>query len=144
MAGSKVLLVEDEPAIRAMVAMALERAEFEVREAGDARTADAALADYLPDVILLDWMLPGISGIEVARRLRRDEDTREVPIIMLTARSDEDDRVHGLDAGCDDYLTKPFSPRELVARIKALLRRSKGDLENGSVLVSGGLQIDDR
>jgi two-component system phosphate regulon response regulator PhoB len=141
MAGQKILLVEDEPAIRAMVSMALERAEFEIREAGDAGEAEKALADGLPDLILLDWMLPGVSGIELARRLRRDDYTREVPIIMLTARGEEDDRIRGLDVGCDDYMTKPFSPRELVARIKALLRRSKG-LEEGGVLAADGLQID--
>jgi two-component system phosphate regulon response regulator PhoB len=144
MSGNKILLVEDEAAIRAMVVMALQRAEFEVREAADAHEVEVALADVLPDLVLLDWMLPGTSGIELARRLRRDEYTREIPIIMLTARSEEDDRVRGLDVGCDDYLTKPFSPRELVARINALLRRSKGALEEDGVLVWGGLLIDTR
>jgi two-component system phosphate regulon response regulator PhoB len=141
MSGKKILLIEDEAAIRAMVAMALERAEFEIREAADVGEAEKALADGLPDLILLDWMLPGTSGIEMARRLRRDEYTREVPIIMLTARGEEDDRIRGLDVGCDDYMTKPFSPRELVARIKALLRRSKG-LDEGGLLAVEGLQID--
>ncbi len=140
MPANDILLVEDEPAIRAMVAMALERADFAVREVADAHEADRAIADRRPDLILLDWMLPGTSGIELARRLRRDEYTRDVPIIMLTARGEEDDRVRGLDVGCDDYMTKPFSPRELVARIKALLRRVGAD--EGGVLQAGGLQID--
>ncbi|MGE0080267.1 MAG: phosphate regulon transcriptional regulator PhoB [Thiohalomonadaceae bacterium] len=140
MPASNILVVEDEAAIRAMVAMALERADFVVREAADAHEADRAIADRRPDLILLDWMLPGTSGIELARRLRRDEYTRDVPIIMLTARGEEDDRVRGLDVGCDDYMTKPFSPRELVARIKALLRRAGAD--EGGVLEAGGLQID--
>lgn len=139
MPGNNILLVEDEPAIRAMVVMALERAGFEIREAGDATEAETAIADRRPDLILLDWMLPGTSGIELARRLRRDDYTREVPIIMLTARGEEDDRVRGLDVGCDDYMTKPFSPRELVARIKALLRRTSQD---DGVLQAEGLQID--
>lgn len=140
MPASNILVVEDEAAIRAMVAMALERADFVVREARDAAEADRAIADQRPDLILLDWMLPGTSGIELARRLRRDDYTRDVPIIMLTARAEEDDRVRGLDVGCDDYMTKPFSPRELVARIKALLRRSGHD--EGGVLEAGGLHID--
>jgi two-component system phosphate regulon response regulator PhoB len=141
MSVKTVLLVEDEPAIRAMVSMALQKADFNVREAGDAHQAEKALADGLPDVILLDWMLPGISGIELARRLRRDEYTRETPIIMLTARAEEDDRIRGLDVGCDDYITKPFSPRELLARINAILRRSKGHTETG-LLKADGLTID--
>ncbi|MCK9532146.1 MAG: phosphate regulon transcriptional regulator PhoB [Gammaproteobacteria bacterium] len=139
MPANDILIVEDEPAIRAMVAMALERADFAVREAGDVPAAERAIADRRPDLILLDWMLPGTSGIELARRLRRDEYTRDVPILMLTARAEEDDRVRGLDVGCDDYLTKPFSPRELVARIKALLRRSGQD---DATLVVGSLRLD--
>jgi two-component system phosphate regulon response regulator PhoB len=139
MPANDILIVEDEPAIRAMIAMALERAEFAVREAGDVPAAERAIADHRPDLILLDWMLPGASGIELARRLRRDEYTRDVPILMLTARAEEDDRVRGLDVGCDDYLTKPFSPRELVARIKALLRRSGQD---DATLAVGSLRLD--
>ncbi len=139
MPANDILIVEDEPAIRAMVAMALERADFAVREAGDVPAAERAIADRRPDLILLDWMLPGTSGIELARRLRRDEYTRDVPILMLTARAEEDDRVRGLDVGCDDYLTKPFSPRELVARIKALLRRSGQD---NATLAVGSLCLD--
>lgn len=141
MTGKTILLVEDELAIREMVAMALEREGFEVIEAGDAREAESKLADRLPDLVLLDWMLPGSSGIEIARKLRRDDYSRELPIIMLTARSDEDDRIRGLEAGADDYVVKPFSPRELIARIKAVLRRSRGDDGEG-VLLLDQLRLD--
>ena len=141
MTGKKILLVEDEPAIREMTAMALERAGFDVVEAEDAPTAERVLSDGLPDLILMDWMLPGSSGIELARRFRRDEYTREVPIIMLTARSEEEDRIRGLDSGADDYVTKPFSPRELIARIKAVLRRSNPEQDEG-VLELKGLVLD--
>jgi two-component system phosphate regulon response regulator PhoB len=141
MSGKKILLVEDEPAIRAMVLMALERAGFTVLEAGDAPEAERQLADGRPDLILLDWMLPGTSGIELARRLQRDDYTRDIPIIMLTARGEEDDRIRGLEAGADDYVTKPFSPRELIARIKAVLRRTAGDGGNGT-LEANGLRLD--
>jgi two-component system phosphate regulon response regulator PhoB len=139
--NKRILIVDDEPAIRDMVAFALRKAEYEPIQAGDAREAQAAIADRLPDLILLDWMLPGISGIELARRLRREGLTREVPIIMLTARGEENDRVSGLDAGVDDYVVKPFSSRELLARIKAVMRRTRGDAEDGSVAL-GGLRID--
>jgi len=141
MTGKKILLVEDEAAIREMTSMALDRAGFEVLEAEDAQQAERVLSDGLPDLILLDWMLPGTSGIELARRFRRDEYTREVPIIMLTARSEEDDRVRGLDSGADDYVTKPFSPRELIARIKAVIRRTSPDQDEG-VLETKGLVLD--
>jgi two-component system phosphate regulon response regulator PhoB len=141
MTGKTILLVEDEAAIREMTAMALERAGFSVREAGDVPQAEHMLSDGLPDLILLDWMLPGGSGIELARRFRRDEYTREVPIILLTARSDEDDRIRGLDSGADDYVTKPFSPRELIARINAVIRRASP--EKGEwVLEVNGLMLD--
>lgn len=141
MTGKTILLIEDEAAIREMTAMALERAGYEVREAEDASQAERVLSDGVPDLILLDWMLPGSSGIEVARRLRRDDYTREVPIIMLTARSEEDDRIRGLESGADDYVTKPFSPRELIARIKAVMRRSSPDQDEG-VLEAKGLLLD--
>ena len=136
-----VLIVEDEPAIRDMVAFALTRAGIEPVHAGDTRAAQEAIIARVPDLILLDWMLPGMSGLEFARRLRRDELTRSVPVIMLTARGEEDDRVSGLDAGVDDYVVKPFSARELVARVKAVLRRSQGESEEGTVEL-GGLRID--
>ncbi len=137
----RILIVEDEAPIRAMVAMALTRADMQVAQAADAQQAQIELADKVPDLILLDWMLPGISGLDLARRWRREELTREIPIIMLTARGEEMDRVHGLEAGADDYITKPFSTRELVARIHAVLRRSQADRGTG-VLEQGALRID--
>ncbi len=137
----RILIVEDEAPIRAMVAMALGKADMQVDQAGDAQQAHIALAEHLPDLILLDWMLPGTSGLELARRWRRDDLIRDIPIIMLTARGEEMDRVHGLDSGADDYVTKPFSTRELIARIHALLRRSQPDQGTG-VLELGGLRID--
>jgi two-component system phosphate regulon response regulator PhoB len=137
----RILIVDDEPAIRDMVAFALRKGDFEPVQAGDAREAQAAIADRIPDLILLDWMLPGTSGLELARRWRREALTREVPIIMLTARGEENDRVGGLEAGVDDYVVKPFSARELLARIRAVLRRSRGDDEDGTV-GAGMLRID--
>jgi two-component system phosphate regulon response regulator PhoB len=137
----RILIVDDEPAIREMVAFALRKADFSPVHAGDAREAQAAIVDRVPDLILLDWMLPGTSGLELARRWRRDALTREVPIIMLTARGEENDRVGGLEAGVDDYVVKPFSARELMARIRAVMRRSHEDDADGSIRV-GPLQID--
>ncbi|ROO23921.1 phosphate regulon transcriptional regulator PhoB [Salinisphaera orenii] len=119
-----VLIVEDEAPIRDMIRFALERADFSVAEAEDAQSARLAMAERRPDLILMDWMLPGVSGAELARELRRDELTADVSIIMVTARVDEDDRVRGLNLGADDYVTKPFSSSELVARVRAVLRRS--------------------
>lgn len=137
----QILIVEDESAVREMVAFALRRADFEPVEAADAREAQEAIMRSVPGVILLDWMLPGMSGIEYARRLRKEELTRDIPVIMLTARSTEDDRVMGLDSGADDYVVKPFSSRELIARIKAVIRRSNvhGDAERIQV---DGLLLD--
>ncbi|RZU97953.1 phosphate regulon transcriptional regulator PhoB [Spiribacter vilamensis] len=120
---ASILLVEDEAAIREMVAMALERAGYRVRHAESAEDGEAAMRLSQPDLVLLDWMLPGQSGIDFARRLKRERATRDIPIILLTARGEEADRIRGLDAGADDYVPKPFSPRELVARVKAVLRR---------------------
>ncbi len=137
----RILVVEDEASIRDMVAFALRKADMQPIHAADANAALAAIADTPPDLILLDWMLPGMSGLELARRLRRDERSAEVPIIMLTARGEEADRVNGLDAGVDDYVVKPFSTRELVARIKAVLRRVQSDDGSGSIAL-GGLRID--
>lgn len=124
MAEKTVLIVDDEAAIREMIAVALEMADYHCLEAANARDAYMSIVDHRPDMILLDWMLPETSGIELARRLKRNEDTAEIPIIMLTAKSDEDNKVQGLEVGADDYITKPFSPKELVARLKAVLRRS--------------------
>ncbi|MDH5785732.1 MAG: phosphate regulon transcriptional regulator PhoB [Chromatiales bacterium] len=141
MSGKTILLVEDEAAIREMVSLALERAGFTVWQAEDGAQAERLLADVMPDLMLLDWMLPGMSGIELARRLRRDEVTQDIPIIMLTARSEEDDTIRGLESGVDDYMTKPFSPRELIARINALLRRTSVTQADGTLDV-GGLILD--
>ena len=135
------LIVEDEPAIRDMIAFALRKADFDPVHAGDAREAQSAIADRVPDLILLDWMLPGSSGIELARRWRKEDATRDVPIIMLTARGEENDRIHGLDSGVDDYVVKPFSARELLARIRAVMRRSRNDDADGSIAL-GGLRMD--
>ena len=124
MSAKQILVVEDERPIREMIAFGLRRAGFEVREAVDARSGRAEVANKLPDLLLVDWMLPDTSGLEFTRALKRDRETREVPIIMLTARAEEGDKVAGLEGGADDYITKPFSPRELLARINAVLRRT--------------------
>lgn len=139
MTGKRILIVEDEPQLREMTAFGLQRAGFVVSEAGDCKAARAAMADGQPDLVLLDWMLPDMSGLEFARALRHCEATRDLPIIMLTARAEEDDKVLGLDSGVDDYITKPFSSRELVARIEAVLRRSRGYAER---LVAGSIEMD--
>ncbi len=133
----RILLVEDDEAIRRMVVFNLERAGFETLEAGDCQQARVAIADHRPDLILLDWMLPDMSGPEFARALRRDDDTRELPVIMLTARSMEDDKVRGFDSGADDYITKPFAARELVARIQAVLRRASPAGDEDEVSANG-------
>jgi two-component system phosphate regulon response regulator PhoB len=124
MAGKTVLIVDDEASIREMIAVALEMADYDYLEAADAREAHSLIIDRQPDLILLDWMLPGTSGVELARRLKKEEATCEIPIIMLTAKVEEDNKIQGLEVGADDYITKPFSPRELVARLKAVLRRA--------------------
>ena len=123
-APKRVLIVDDEAPIREMIAVALEMAGYECEEAENAQAAHARIIDRKPDMLLLDWMMPGASGIEFARRLRKDEVTADIPIIMLTAKADEDNKIQGLEVGVDDYITKPFSPRELVARLKAVLRRA--------------------
>ncbi len=119
----KVLIVDDEAAIRQMICLAVTRAGYACLEAADAGEAQARIINDTPDVVLLDWMLPGVSGVEYARRLRREKLTQHLPIIMLTARTEEEDKVRGLESGADDYITKPFSTRELLARINAILRR---------------------
>ena len=124
MSAKQILVVEDERPIREMIAFGLRRAGFEVREAADARSGRAEVANKRPDLLLVDWMLPDTSGLEFTRALKRDQETRELPVIMLTARAEEGDKVAGLEGGADDYITKPFSPRELLARINAVLRRS--------------------
>lgn len=141
MNAKRILLVEDEQPIREMIVFALTNAGYEVQEATDARQAQLCIADRLPDLVLLDWMLPGISGIDYARRLKKEELTWELPIIMLTARAEEEDKVQGLESGADDYVTKPFSPRELVARIRAVLRRG-GPAGEDEMLHANGLTLD--
>jgi len=136
-----ILLVEDEPAIQELIAANLGRAGHHVVRVADAEAAQSIVRNALPDLVLLDWMLPGMSGIEFARRLRADERTRAIPIIMLTARGEEEDAVAGLETGADDYVTKPFSPRELVARIKAVLRRRAPQATEDAVEL-GGLRLD--
>jgi two-component system phosphate regulon response regulator PhoB len=140
MAATKVLIVEDEAPIREMIAFHLMRAGFATLEAADCRRARELLADERPDLALVDWMLPDMSGLELTRMLRRDQGNENLAIIMLTARADENDKVSGLDGGADDYLTKPFSPRELIARIQAVLRRSGGSGE--TLLRAGPLELD--
>ena len=136
-----VLVVEDEPQIQELVAVNLEHAGHRVRRAASAEEAEAAIRAALPDVVVLDWMLPGESGVSLARRLRGDARTKDLPILMLTARAMENDKISGLEAGADDYLTKPFSPRELNARIKAVLRRRAPQLSGDAVEVEG-LRLD--
>ncbi|UTW10845.1 phosphate regulon transcriptional regulator PhoB [Marinobacterium rhizophilum] len=140
-AAKRVLIVDDEAPIREMIAVALEMAGYECLEADNARDAHELVVDSPPDLVLLDWMMPGMTGIEFARRLRKDALTAEIPIIMLTAKGEEDSKVKGLESGVDDYITKPFSPRELVARLKTVLRRTtpKGVEEPVSV---DGLMLD--
>ncbi|OUS24390.1 phosphate regulon transcriptional regulatory protein PhoB [Gammaproteobacteria bacterium 45_16_T64] len=140
MSGNTVLIVDDEEAIREMIAVSLELAGFSWIQANNGQSAHEMVVDKRPDLILLDWMLPGISGVELARRLKRDDATSEIPIIMLTAKGEEDNKIQGLDAGSDDYITKPFSTRELISRINAVLRRSKGT--QGKPLELSGLSLD--
>lgn len=141
MSTKRVLIVDDEAPIREMLSLALEMAGYECLEADNAQAAHGSIIDSRPDLILLDWMMPGTSGIELARRLKRDELTMDIPIILLTAKGDEDNKVQGLESGADDYITKPFSPRELVARLKAVLRRTSPEAE-GSEIEVNGLKLD--
>jgi len=140
MAG-RILVVDDESSIRDMIGFSLSRAGFCFAEAVDAAQARVEIRRAPPDLILLDWMLPGCSGIEFVKALRSDPDTRSIPVIMLTARSEEDDKVRGLRDGADDYVTKPFAPKELIARIEALLRRVKPEATDRALEVNG-LQLD--
>jgi two-component system, OmpR family, phosphate regulon response regulator PhoB len=141
MANKTILIVDDEAAIRDMLRVALEMADYKCLEAEDVQQAHSLIVDASPDLILLDWMLPHTSGIELARRLKRDEVTAKIPIIMLTAKDEEDNKIQGLEVGADDYITKPFSPRELVARLKAVLRRASPE-ENIEPLQVNGLCLD--
>lgn len=141
MPNIKILIVEDEAAIRDMIRMGLEMADFQCFEAENIQDAYALVHDQSPDLVLLDWMLPGGSGIELLRRLKRDEVTSRVPVIMLTAKTTEDNKIQGLEYGADDYVTKPFAPRELAARIKAVLRRT-GVIQDGEVIEVAGVRLD--
>ncbi|PHV12185.1 phosphate regulon transcriptional regulator PhoB [Chitinimonas sp. BJB300] len=134
---ANILLVEDEPAIQELIAFNLQQAGHHVLRADSAEAGMNLVKNALPDLVLLDWMLPGMSGIEFSRKLRADERTRQVPVIMLTARSEEADKIIGLETGADDYITKPFSPRELQARIKAVLRRRAPQITDDIVEVNG-------
>ena len=138
--ATSVLIVEDEPEIREMLNFSLTRAGFSVIEAATGEMALQRLDSHLPNILIVDWMLPGMSGVELAKRIRRDELTSALPLLMLTARSEETDVLKSFESGIDDYMSKPFSPKELVARIKALLRRS-GAPEN-DVLEPSGIRID--
>ncbi len=140
MSARRILVVEDEAPIRQMIAFNLSRAGFEVEEAEDCTSARLRIADSRPDLMLVDWMLPDSSGLELTRTLRREEANREMPIIMLTARAEERDKLLGLDGGADDYITKPFSARELLSRINAVLRRAAPSADEP--LVAGELQLD--
>ena len=139
----KILLVEDEVAIREMLIFALRQQGFEVLEASNTQAASDIITANDIDLLILDWMLPGISGVELCRRLKKDSGLKHIPIIMLTARAEEDDKIQGLNAGADDYLTKPFSPRELVARINAVLRRVNSNKIIENVLQHGSLVLDE-
>ena len=139
--ASTILVVEDEPAIQELIAVNLSFAGHKVLRADDAEQARILIDAELPDLILLDWMLPGLSGLQMARQLRSDERTKEVPIIMLTAKGEETDKVEGLESGADDYITKPFSPKELMARIKAVLRRRAPQLTDDEIDING-LRLD--
>ena len=137
----RILIVEDEPSIAELIAINLSHAGYEVQKALQTDVAANMMRDELPNLLILDWMLPGKSGVQFARELRANERTRSLPILMLTAKSEENDKVLGLDSGADDYVTKPFSPKELVARVKALLRRQI-PLEGGGPLAVGPLRLD--
>lgn len=141
MTSRQILVVEDERPIREMIAFGLRRAGYTVHEAEDCREARTLIADHRPDLLLVDWMLPDMSGLELTRQLKKDRETRELPVIMLTARAEEHDKVAGLEGGADDYLTKPFSPRELLARISAVLRRT-APADEGEVVQHELLTLD--
>jgi two-component system phosphate regulon response regulator PhoB len=139
--ATTILVVEDEPAIAELVAVNLSFAGYKVLRAADTIQAETLIRAEQPDLILLDWMLPGSSGVQFAKKLRADDRTRDIPIIMLTARSEEGDKVEGLESGADDYMTKPFSPKELMARIKAVMRRRAPQLTEETVDICG-LRLD--
>ncbi|MGL5837908.1 MAG: phosphate regulon transcriptional regulator PhoB [Sphingorhabdus sp.] len=136
-----VLIVEDEAAIAELLVWTFNKEEYDVRQTGDGEEALVMVQEQLPDLIILDWMIENVSGIEICRQLRKQSETASVPIVMLTARGEEEDRIRGLKTGADDYITKPFSPRELLARAEAVLRRSRPALSN-NVMVFADLELD--
>ena len=139
---ANILVVDDERAIREMIVLALEKEGFTCHEASDGHKAETILNETKLDLALIDWMMPGLSGVNLIRKLRKHDATKHLPIIMLTAKAEEDDLVQGLESGADDYITKPFSPRALIARINALLRRSNGGAVNHDVIEIKGLVLD--
>jgi len=141
MTGKQILIVEDEKPIRDMIAFGLRRAGFTVSEAEDCNEARSRIADSRPDLLLVDWMLPDQSGLELTRSIKRNKETQDLPVILLTARAEEQDKVAGLEGGADDYVTKPFSPRELLARIQAVLRRTS-PTASGEAIEAGALKLD--
>ncbi|KOR32331.1 chemotaxis protein CheY, partial [Achromatium sp. WMS3] len=142
MSTATILIIDDEPDIREIIRFALQNAGYKVLEAGHAEDARKLLASNPPNLILLDWMLPGRSGLELAKQLKQNSKTKDIPIIMVTARGEENDRIQGLEKGeADDYVIKPFSPRELISRIKAVLRRTNPEDDNDSIEIKG-LNID--
>lgn len=136
------MIVDDERAIREMISLALSKEGFTCLEAANAHEAEKMIQQQSPDLVLLDWMMPGVSGIDFMRRLRKDDKTRGLPVVMLTAKSGEEDKIQGLDTGADDYIAKPFSTRELIARIRALLRRSTA-IDDTSTISVAGLTLDE-
>ncbi len=138
---ANILVVEDEPAIQELLALNLQQAGHNALRAMSVEQAQTLMRETLPDLIILDWMLPGMSGIDFARRLKSDDYSKAIPIIMLTAKGEESDKIRGLDVGADDFVTKPFSPRELLARIKAVLRRRAPQMTDDPIEV-GGLRVD--
>ena len=140
MTNSKILIVEDETPIREMIAFHLSRAGYDILEAENCRQARELLVDERPDVALVDWMLPDMSGLELTRLLKRDDEFDDLAVIMLTARADERDKVTGLEGGADDYMTKPFSPRELIARVQAVMRRTRKN--SGKAISAGRIELD--
>ncbi|WP_430460868.1 phosphate regulon transcriptional regulator PhoB [Thalassolituus sp. LLYu03] len=141
MSGGYILVVDDEPAICDMIRTCLEMAGFKVRLSANGALAHQMIINDRPDLVILDWMMPMLSGLELTRKLKREELTADIPVILLTARADEDDRINGLDSGADDYVTKPFSPRELVARVRAVLRRTNALIDDVP-LAAGKLSLD--
>ena len=141
--SAKVLILEDERDIREMLAFCMQQAGYQVEQAATAERVFGLLKEgFMPDIMLVDWMLPGASGVELTKKLKKDQNYQDVPVIMLTARGEEDDRVQGLEAGADDYVVKPFSPRELLARVQAVLRRSGKGSNPSEQIAHGNIQLD--